>query len=271
MNYNFELLKKPTPFSLGNMNLWDNKYIAQNVLKKHLNYDINSGSRNLETIYKTVDWINNKFVNAVKILDIGCGPGLYATPFMHKGFIYTGIDISQYQIEYAKKHNSNKNKIKFYQADFHDWAFDDKYDIVLLLYGIYSFYPKKERIELLKKIRNSISSNGCVVVEVFTPKHYENRYEKRDWTYFESGGFWSEKPYIELNAFYRYDYIDLVLVQAAMINDSIKVWNSWIQTFSIESMIEELKLGGFTHFECYDTCTGEAFSNNSDTLCLCAY
>ena len=132
MNYNFELLKKPTPFSLGNMNLWDNKYIAQNVLKKHLNYDINSGSRKLETIYKTVDWINNKFVNAVKILDIGCGPGLYATPFMHKGFIYTGIDISQYQIEYAKKHNSNKNKIKFYQADFHDWAFDDKYDIVFM-------------------------------------------------------------------------------------------------------------------------------------------
>lgn len=62
-----------------------------------------------------------------------------------------------------------------------------------------------------------------------------------------------------------------MLVQAAKINDSIKVWNSWIQTFSLESMIEELKLGGFTHFECYDTCTGKTFSNKSDTLCLCAY
>lgn len=271
MDYNLELLKKPIPFSSGNMNLWDNEYIARNVLKKHLNYSIDSGSRKLETIYKTVEWINEKFLDAVNILDIGCGPGLYATPFIKKGFLYTGIDVSPYQIEYAKKHNTNDDMVKFYQADFRDWCFKNHYDIILLLYGIYSFYPQHERIKLLKNIRKSLVSNGCVVIEAFTSNHYENRSDERDWTYYESGGFWCEKPYIELNAFYRYDDINLVLVQAAKINDSIKVWNSWIQTFSLVSMIEELKLGGFTHFECYDTCTGKTFSNKSDTLCLCAY
>ena len=69
MDYNLELLKKPIPFSSGNMNLWDNEYIARNVLKKHLNYSIDSGSRKLETIYKTVEWINEKFLDAVNILE----------------------------------------------------------------------------------------------------------------------------------------------------------------------------------------------------------
>lgn len=271
MGYNFDLLKKPTPFSSGNMNLWDDEYIAQNVLKKHLDYDIDSGSRKWVTIQQTIRWIKEKFRNATSVLDIGCGPGLYANLFIKNGFLYTGIDISPYQIEYAKKHNHYETRIKYFQSDFRNWEYKNNYDLILLLYGIYSFYPKNIRIELLKKLKKTLSPNGCVIIEVFTAKHYENRVETRDWDYFESGGFWSEKPYIELNAFYRYDDINLILVQAAKIDSSIKVWNSWIQTFSIELIIEELKLGGFKRFECYDTCTGKELSNTSETLCVCAY
>lgn len=272
MNYNIELLKKPYPFASGNMTLWENAYIAKNVLKKHLDKSIDSGSRKWNTILNTVEWICKQKPDASSVLDIGCGPGLYARLFYNYGILYTGIDISPYQIEYAKHSNSQlKDSVSFYMADLMKWEYTKKYDIVLLLYGIYSFFPRNERVDVLKKIRKSLSSQGCVVIEVFTSNHYAKRREEKDWIYIEKNGFWSKKPHLELNAFYRFDDMDLVLIQAAVINKQIMVWNSWIQTFSKETLEEELKEAGFRFFEFYGSCTGETLKKDSEVICVCAF
>ena len=42
---NWKLLERPLPFSEGNLTLWSNAYIANNVIKKHLDISIDSGSR----------------------------------------------------------------------------------------------------------------------------------------------------------------------------------------------------------------------------------
>ena len=271
MNYDLKLFKKPLPFSSGNMTLWENAYIAENVLNKHLDKSMDSGSRKWETIVNTVDWICGKKTDACSVLDIGCGPGLYAKLFDDFGLLYTGIDISPYQIEYAKQSNHQiKERVNFYQADFLKWKYTGKHDIVLLLYGIYSFFPRNERVSVLKNIKRALPPQGCVVIEVFTRNHYANRNEERDWSYIEKNGFWSEKPYLELNAFYRYDDIDLVLIQAAVINHQLRIWNSWIQTFTKESLEEELKEAGFSFIEYYGSCTGELINKDSEVICIYA-
>ena len=45
MHYNLKLLRRPLPFQLGTLTLWSDAYIADNVLKKHLDETIDSGSR----------------------------------------------------------------------------------------------------------------------------------------------------------------------------------------------------------------------------------
>lgn len=264
------MLKKPEPFERGNITLWDNAYIGKNVIKKHLDFSVDSGSRKIKTIAETSRWIKEMFPSCGNILDVGCGPGLYSKFLSDLGYFYTGIDISPFQIDYAVKHNTNHSKIQFYQSDFRMWKSNKSYDIALLLYGIYSFYPKQDRINLLKRLRTTLTDNGSIIVEVFTSNHYLERLESRDWTIIEKDGFWNPRPYLELNSFYRYDEINLVLIQAAVINDDLRIWNSWIQTFLPETIIEEFECCGFKNFRLYGSCTGNKYTNDSEVLVLCA-
>jgi len=270
MNYNWKLLKKPNLFQPGNLTLWDDEYIAENVLKRHLNGDIDSGSRQFITIKNTTKWIRKKYPKAYSILDVGCGPGLYAPLLCQYGFEYHGFDISKYQIAYAREHNSFSGKAQFDVCDFRTWESQKKYDIILLLYGIYSFYNYNERVSFLKRIRTSLKDNGCVIIEVFTLNHYRGRKNTTDWEFVEKDGFWSRNPYLELNAFHRFNE-EVMLIQAAVINDSVKIWNSWIQVFSPKSIKEELLEAGFTCCEIYGSCYGKPYTLESDVLCICAY
>lgn len=269
MIYNLEKLKKPMPFEQGEMTLWENEYIAANVLKKHLNPNIDSGSRKRDTIVNSINWFANINPQKGNLLDVGCGPGLYARPLEKAGFFYYGIDISKYHIAFAKK-NYFGNNIEFDTLDFRKINCNKLYNMVLMLYGIYSFYPPNERLELLKKIRSSLAFGGMVIVEVFTENHYKNRKESRDWEYIQSDGFWSDKPYLELNAFYRYDDLRLILIQTVRINKEIKVWNSWIQTFISDTLRFEFEQAGFTEFEFYSSCTGTPYFESTDVLCMVA-
>ena len=59
--------------------MWTDTHISKELLEIHLNQDIGLASRKLSTIKSTVNWIlDNSPKKNLKILDLGCGPGLYA-------------------------------------------------------------------------------------------------------------------------------------------------------------------------------------------------
>ena len=273
MDYNnLSLFSRPKPFQMGTLTLWSNEYIANSVLKKHIDDSIDSGSRKLATIERSSEWIVKKSSHNPDILDIGCGPGLYGNKFSTMVNSYDGIDISPYQISYAKKHNESKTNVTYYVCDFRKWNVEKtgkKYDSVLLMYAVYSFYNFDERINLLREIRKSLKQNGIVIIEVFTSKHYEHRSDITDWRYVDKNGFWLPDPYIELNSFMKYSD-DLILIQAGIIEKRIYIWNSWIQLFDVSSLKYELSLAGFTKYQWYGSCCGDHFSSDSEVLCACA-
>lgn len=269
MNYILDLLGKPKPFELGTITLWSNDYIARNVLERHLDVSVDSGSRRKISIEKSVEWICSIVGSNANILDVGCGPGLYGNEFVRRGNFYTGIDISPYHISYAQVHNLS-NKYAHYQVcDFREYMPDNSYDAVLLLYAIYSFYDDNHRLNFLRKIKQALKPSGAVFIEVFTSNHYANRNNSTDWRYVQSGGFWSPKSHIELNSF-RWYRNDLILIQAGTIDDDIQVWNSWIQLFDKGCLEKELKVAGFNDLTCFDSCYGGDFKSDSEVLCVCA-
>ena len=73
---------------------WDDEHISKFMLEAHINPDIESASRNHRFIEKSVEWITSLIpdMKGKKILDLGCGPGIYAEKFYEKGFEVTGID-----------------------------------------------------------------------------------------------------------------------------------------------------------------------------------
>ena len=264
------MLNRPKAFEPGNLTLWTDEYIALNVLKKHLDGNVNSGSRKGSIIKKTAKWIKDIQPDSYKILDVGCGPGLYAPLFCNLGYSYEGFDISGYQIKYAMEHNYIPLKTHYSIADFRTWKPVNTYDTVVILYGLYSFYNREERVDFLKKIRNNLNEKGCIIIEVFTEMHYLGRKETFDWKYIKKDGFWSKTPYLELNSFQRFSD-RLILIRAAVVDYEIRVWNSWIQIFDEKMIRQELMEAGYNYFEVYGSCDGEAYTSDSETLCICAF
>ena len=73
---------RPEPFEFYTASdLWTDEHTSEQMLKYHLNEDIDVSSRNAEFINRSVEWIVSYFSVGVgmKIADFGCGPGLYAT------------------------------------------------------------------------------------------------------------------------------------------------------------------------------------------------
>ena len=83
---------------------WDDDYISKQMLKAHLNPDFNGASRKLDFIEKSVSWIKQILPSQSypSLLDVGCGPGLYAERFATGGYMVTGVDFSRRSICYAK-------------------------------------------------------------------------------------------------------------------------------------------------------------------------
>jgi len=99
------LQKKPLLYTKSTAPFWDDNHISKGMLAAHLNPNIEGASRKHDFIKKSVDWIaeicNTQDGN--KLLDLGCGPGIYADKLYNIGFAVTGIDYSRRSIDYATK------------------------------------------------------------------------------------------------------------------------------------------------------------------------
>ncbi len=91
--------KRPTLFEPGEPLFWDDPHISSEMLKAHLDPEIDAASRKPATIDLTCDWLVGHFRlrPGDRVLDLGCGPGLYTSRLAKRGLKVTGIDYSRRQ------------------------------------------------------------------------------------------------------------------------------------------------------------------------------
>jgi len=106
-----QLQEKPQPFEPGEPQFWTDPHIARQMLASHLDPTVDGASRRPETIERITNWIATSvgLRRGDCILDLGCGPGLYAERLAQAGFQVTGVDFSQNSIDYAIAQAQVKN------------------------------------------------------------------------------------------------------------------------------------------------------------------
>ncbi|QDU33961.1 bifunctional 3-demethylubiquinone-9 3-methyltransferase/ 2-octaprenyl-6-hydroxy phenol methylase [Poriferisphaera corsica] len=155
---------------------WDHEYkipwheadFSKRMLREHLTQEHDLASRRLEIIGRQVEWINQIAGDErfLKILDLGCGPGLYAHRLAKKGHEIKGIDFSPASIGYAKRHNRWQERCAFSQEDIRAGDYGMNYDLVIFLYGEFNVFSPTEMRLILKNIRESLRSTGRLLVEL---------------------------------------------------------------------------------------------------------
>lgn len=265
--------KKPKLYEASTSKFWDDEHISKGMLEAHLNPEWDAATRNHNFITKSVEWIASIADPAQypKLLDLGCGPGLYAERFHKKGYQVTGIDFSRRSIEYAQNNTkSNGSRIKYIYQNYLDIAYRKEFDLITLIYCDFGVLSTDDRTSLLESIYQALKPGGKFILDVFTPMQYKDRKESKDW-YYSDPGFWSEKAHICLNSFYRYDDEATMLEQTVVITeDGIQCYNIWDHVFTKEELEQDLKKAGFAGVDFYGDVAGNVYQADGSTMCAVA-
>lgn len=268
-----QLAQKPTLYQKSEAKFWNDPYISQRMLEAHLNPDLESATRKLDFVRQSVDWISNVLPSAQyeRLLDLGCGPGIYTELLDQKGYRVTGLDLSKNSIEYAKKTAHKKGlDIQYLNSDYIESPIPGEYELITMIYCDFGVLSSQERKKLLSKVHDMLSPSGCFLFDVYTPLAYDNREEFKEWS-FEDRGFWSPDPYLLLHSLYRYDESNTFLNQYIVAKEGTTTWyHVWEHTFTVEELEKDLHEAGFKNVRFYGNVAGAKFEPNSKTLCVIA-
>lgn len=264
-------LERPEVYKESKVNFWNDEYISKQLLKAHLDVDFEGASRSLDFINNSVDWIvkvasPDRYPN---LIDLGCGPGLYAERFAQKGYKVTGIDFSERSINYAQNRNEEKNlNITYLFQSYLNMNYNEEFDIATLIYCDYGALSTKNRNILMENIYKGLKPGGKLILDVFTVNKYNDFKEIRTWEINENGGFWSSKRYMCLQDNCKYSDYNTLEQTLVITEENENVFYIWNKYFSKESFFAEVKDIGFKSIEVFNNVKGETYSDDSMTMCI---
>lgn len=260
------LLKKPALWQRSTEPFWDDEHISKGMLEAHLNPEWDAASRKHSTIDRSVKWLSDIIPMQGKILDLGCGPGLYTKRLSDMGYNVTGMDFSKRSIEYAKNHDT---KTEYIYKNYLELDYTDTFCAVLLIYGDYAALTKDERRRLIPKVYQALKPGGVLVLDVFTEKKFAKKAAKNSWTLFNRGGFWSADPHICLDSTYFYENNTVAVDQHIVItNDGINEYLIWDTAYTVQKVTDEVSPFGFKVKAVFDDVCGSRYTGEAETLCF---
>lgn len=268
-----QLQEKPQPYEPGEPHFWTDPHIARQMLAAHLDPSTDAASRRPETIQRVAHWIATSvgLHPGDSILDLGCGPGLYAEQLALAGFQVTGVDFSQNSIDYAVAHAREKGlPIQYRCQNYLELEVTARYDAVLLIYGDYCPLSPEQRARLLANVRAALKPGGCFILDVTTPRLRQKLGLKNGW-YATGQGFWKPGAHLVLEQGFAYPdnlFLDQYIVIEG--DGKISVYRNWYQDYTPETIRAELSAGGFKVESLWSDLTGTPLTTESDWIGIVA-
>ncbi len=258
----------PDIFEKSTDRFWDDDHISGQMLKLHLDPELESASKTKATIeaearfiIKLTDMDHDK-----SVLDLGCGPGLYVKEFAETRAKVTGIDLSDRSINYANKNiKSFHQNTAFLKMNYLDMNFKDSFDIAALIFYDFCALNPDEQTQLLLKIHRALKEDGLFILDVVSEN--KNTSISSSISVYE-GGFWSPGPYIEILNTFLYMEPKTEGLQYTIIDEdgNVKVFRIYHRLFGLEEIIKLLKDNNFEVEKVYKNLKGEALSEKSETF-----
>ncbi len=262
-----ELSKKPALFEKGDKQIWTDEHISKKMLEAHLDPEDDMASRKHDRIIRSCEWlVSHLDLIGSKVIDLGCGPGLYCMELAQHGVDVTGVDFSKRSIEFAR--SQNDDSIKYIHGDYLSLDFDEKFDAALLIYYDFDVLADDERDILLDKVHSLLKDGGHFVFDVITPYHKEAGQEITRWSVDAESGFWKDGGYMELmQRFYYPD--EQVKVDQYLIVDKhgdLDMYRIWHRFYTLTHISNLLKKHGFVIEDFYEDLMGTPYVKKSSSI-----
>jgi SAM-dependent methyltransferase len=191
----------PEPWSEGDHIPWNDPDFSRRMLEEHLTQDHDAASRRFEIIEHQVYWMQEALLGdrPAKILDLGCGPGLYANRMAYLGHTVCGFDFSPASIAHARAVAAKENLANtFTEADMRQADYGENFDFAMLIYGEFNIFKPADAALILQKIFRALKPGGLLLLEPQDLASLQRaRKEPPIWRAYRQGLF-SDRPHLYL-------------------------------------------------------------------------
>lgn len=183
---------------------WDDPAFSQRMLAEHLDQSHGAASRQRPELLRQIDWLWERLDlrPGARLLDITCGPGLYAVEFARRGVDVTGIDFSPASIRYANELAAEQGvaqRCRFIQADVRaelPRRAGQNYDAATFIYGQLAVFTRAEAAALLAAAAQALRPAGRLALELLDFDRIDK--SSSTWWFSDDSGLWGDAPFLNL-------------------------------------------------------------------------
>lgn len=191
----------PVPWEEGDNIPWSDPDFSARMLTEHLTQAHDRASRRSHLIDQHVAWVHQELLREepTKILDLGCGPGLYCNRLAALGHTCTGIDYSPASIAHAKESaTAEALTCTYHHADMRSADYGSDYGLVMLLFGELNVFAPADAAHILAKARGALKPGGLLLLESHTYEALAPGNAAQNTWFSSSGGLFSPHPHLLL-------------------------------------------------------------------------
>lgn len=243
--------QRPEAWSEGDKIPWNDPDFSARMLREHLAQDHDAASRRLETVERHVAWIHGRLLQGrpARMLDLGCGPGLYAQRLAMLGHSVVGVDFGPASIEYAREQARQAGLTVDYRlGDARQVDFGGPYDFVMMIYGEINAFNPADAALLMRKACAALKPGGVLLLEAQTFEAVKDEGHAAPGWFSASSSLFSDQPHVYLEEHFwddalhattfRYYVIDAASGQVTQCSSSSKAYTD-------EEFTAQLEQSGF--------------------------
>jgi len=253
----------PAPWAEGDNIPWNDPEFSERMLVEHLSQEHDLASRPSEAIDLQVDWIFSEVLGSrtSRVLDLGCGPGFYASRLARRGCECVGIDFSPASIRHAQQTAADEGlQCSYYHADIRDADLGRDFDLVMLIYGQFNVFPRDRGQEILGRARAALAPGGRLILEIQDGEEIEQRGRTAPSWYSAETGLFSDRPHLVLQENFWHEDASSSTVRFSVIDATTsEVTHHALsnEAYSQDDLAAALKSAGFSDVAWYPSLSGE--------------
>jgi len=195
-----------------------------------------------------------------RILDFCCGYGRLAKIFSREGYNITGIDLSEFFINEAKKMFREENlQGEFKICDVRNFKEKDAYELGINFFTSFGYFSEEENLLTFKNLCESIVKNGWVVIDYFNPDFVINNLVEKEKFEFESSEILIERKI-------ENERVNKIIVIKT--NDRVEKYFESIRIYELDDFKNMFERNGFTTVKVFGDYAGNSFDSNSPRMII---
>jgi SAM-dependent methyltransferase len=224
--------------------IWRDQHVQQQLLLAHLDESHDLATRRPATVEATIDWLVDGLPQGAAVLDLGCGPGLYAQRLADRGFDVTGVDVNAASLRHAR--DRAVGSVRYVMGDYSVDMPPGPFDLVVMIYLDFGTHLPAVQRRLLEMIRSRLRPGGRFIFDHLDAGAARRHVPGRDWGASTTGGFWASGAHLLLTQRFVDEEALAQRIHYTLLTDAgTRSFDVWEHCFTEASIREMVTAAGF--------------------------